>query len=279
MFSPQPEFKGLTGEKAGVQGMRVSLVRSAAIAAGVLTGIFGPSAIDSGRPGFASAQAKEYYTKKRVNGRWISGRFAKRSAAKAKTAARAAPVRDAARPKPVQVAEAKPAAAPIAARATPPAALVSSAAALPQADGNGPAPAPGPATPGTALAEDGRMRQLQEALQARTPSLVVTVPAATPAPHAPPPQLQEALQARSRNILVTSLVDPAPAVMDLSGPSETASLGPVRATLPRADLRSVTFDFVTGVKTTVFGDGTTATEAFDPKAMRDLAARRLPAVN
>jgi hypothetical protein len=140
------------------------------------------------------------------------------------------------------------------------------------------------AAPVTALAEDGRMRQLQEALQARTQCLVVAAPAANPAPHGPPPQLQEALQARSRNILVTSLVDPAPAVIDLSGPSETASLGPVRATLPRAELRSVTFDFVTGVKTTVFGDGTTATEAFDARAMKDLAAndlaaRRLPAVN
>lgn len=262
--------------------MRVSLVRSVAIAAGLLTAFFGPLAIDSGLSGIAPAQAKEYYTKKRVNGRWINGRFAKRGAVKAKVAARSAPVREAApRAAAVRVAEAKTTST---AAAPTPAASAPAPAAMPaRVEGNGSpqatSAAPAAATP---LADDGRMRQLQEALQARTQSLLVTslAPTSAATPTATPIQpLQEALQARSRNILVTSLVDPAPVAMDLSGPSETASLGPVRAVAPRAEIRSVTFDFVSGVKSTLFGDGTTATEAFDTRSMQELASRRSPPVN
>lgn len=258
--------------------MRVSLVQSAAIAAGLLTGFFGPFAIDSGLPGIAPAQAKEYYTKKRVNGKWIAGRFAKRDAVKRKVAARTAPARavpartgQAANRMPANpilakaVAEPTPAVAPLPPSATPPVRVGASAS-------SPPAPA------AAALAEDGRMRQLQEALQARTQTLVVTSLAPTP-PAAPTPSLQEALQARSRNILVTSLVDPTPAAVDLSGPSETASLGPVRAIAPRTELRSVTFDFSSGLKTTVFGDGAVVAEPFDVRAMRDLGSRREAAVN
>ncbi|CAA9343716.1 MAG: hypothetical protein AVDCRST_MAG90-2077 [uncultured Microvirga sp.] len=266
--------------------MCVSPMRSAAVLAGVLGGIFGPLAIDSGLPGVAPAQAKEYYTKKRVNGRWVSGRFAKRDApkAKAKAAARAVPAR---------VATA--AAAPAVGRATDPKptsvpapTTLSTAAPAPAApavrvDASGSAPVR-PAPDVAALAEDGRMRQLQEALQARTQSLLLTSQIATSQnlasnPPSPTARLQEALQARSRDILVTSLIDPAPPAIDVSGPSETASLGPVRGTLPRAELRSVTFDFVSGVKTTVFGDGTAATEAFDTRLARELALRRPPTLN
>lgn len=271
--------------------MYVSLVRSAAVAAGVLGGIFGPFAIDSGLPGLAPAQAKEYYTKKRVNGRWVNGRFAKRSAPNAKVTVRApparvtaparviAPPRVAAPPSAAgRVAEAKPSSAAATAPPVPAPSPAAPAAPAVRANASG-SPSATPSTTVPALAEDGRMQQLQEALQARTQSLLVTGQNSGPNPSSPSSRLQEALQARSRNILVTSLIDPAPAAIDLSGPSETASLGPVRSAMPRAELRSVTFDFVSGVKTTVFGDGTTATEAFDAKVVRDLALRRSPALN
>jgi len=274
--------------------MSITLVRSAAIAAGVLTGIFGPVTIDSGRPGLGTAQAREYYTKKRVNGRWINGRFAKRSAAKAKVPARetAAPAaRDGAAPQaaPAQAVDARPSSAAAVApavAATPPLAATPGLAAprpalwLARTEASGPSPAPAPSS-AAALAEEDRMRRLQEALQARMHTLLVTSLAASHEPFQDPSshsaKLQEALQARSHAILITSLADAAPA-MDLSGPSETASLGPLRAS-PGAELRSVTFDFVSGVKTTVFGDGTTATEPFDPKLLREVVVRRSLAIN
>jgi len=217
-----------------------------------------------------------------VNGQWINGRFAKRStvAVKRKAAPRATPVRNAtARNAPNTAAARTPAAS------QPPAALPAPVPHAPPARAErteAPAPAAASTAAAAPLADDVRMRQLQEALQARTQSLLVTSAAASPAP-APPslpgPQLQEALKARSQTILVTNIPDPQPAVLDLSGPSETASLGPVRVPSPRAEMRSVTFDFGSGLKTTVFGDGTIAKEAFDVRAVRELASRGSPAAD
>jgi hypothetical protein len=203
-------------------------MRAAAFAATVLSGFFGSSALDSGGLGLTSAEAKEYYTKKRVNGRWIAGRFPKKSAVKARRMAKAAPKAAPAMPAPAPEAPMPPArpgdvgptASPIAATSVK-------------------------ATPAAPPADDDHMRKLQEALQARAPSL-----------------------------LVTSVAEPAPSAEDPGHPQETASLG--RAPVPgvRSEPSSVTFDFQSGVKTTIFGDGAVATEPFDVRSMRELAVRR-----
>jgi hypothetical protein len=212
----------------------ISPVRGAAVAAAMLGGFFGAAVIDSGVPGIASAEAKDYYTKKRVNGQWITGRFPKKSFAKSKpatrTAAKTAPVQDTAKPEPVSapVAVVTPVQPP-----EPPAAQV-------------PIPQPAPLAP---LGDDARMKKLQEALKAR-----------------------------AQNLLVSNAAEPRPAREDPAHPMSTASISPHKPPPPMpaasADPRSVTLDFGSGVKTTIFADGAIATEPFDVAAMRELAARR-----
>jgi hypothetical protein len=67
-------------------------------------------------------------------------------------------------------------------------------------------------------------------------------------------KLREALQARA-NSLATG--------------SNTAALPTMR---PTPEPRSVTFDFKSGVKTTVFADGTIVEDAFDVAAVRGMAS-------
>ncbi len=215
----------------------ISPMRGAAVAAAVFSGIFSAAVIDSGTPGIASAEAKDYYTKKRVNGQWISGRFPKKSFAKVKTtkktATRTAAVQEPAKPEPA------PTPVPVA----------------------GPAPMPEPPP---------------------TPA-----PVAQPAPLAPlgddarMKKLQEALKARAQNLLVSNVGEPRPAPPPPPHPISTASISvakppPLPPSPPPApaDPRSVTLDFGSGVKTTIFADGTIATEPFDVAAMKDIAARR-----
>jgi hypothetical protein len=219
----------------------ISAVRRATVAMAVLSGIFGAAAIDSAAPGIASAEAKNYYTKKRVNGQWITGRFPKKSFAKSKPATKAAakttPADEAAKPEP------EPAAVPASVAAPAP---VVGPAPVPEAP---PPPAavaqPAPLAP---LSNDERMKKLQEALKARAENLLVSNPPA----------------------------EPRAARQDPPHPISTASIALSKQPLPPApaDPRSVTLDFGSGVKTTIFADGAIATEPFDVKAMKDLAARR-----
>ena len=60
--------------------MRRKMVWQAGVfAALTFGGCFGPSGGEVAFVGVSPAEAKAYYTRKRVNGRWVTGRFAKRS--------------------------------------------------------------------------------------------------------------------------------------------------------------------------------------------------------
>jgi hypothetical protein len=201
----------------------------AAICAGV---IFGGTAvsppIDLGFISVSPAEAKAYYTRKRVNGRWITGRFAKKGTAATRIAygsrsaerspdastrvaalsAFSTPVMSAAAPAPVE----RPVTAP---RHSP-------ASSLAQA---GPLAA---AAPGSAF-EDDRLSKLREALQARASALT------------------------------------------------TGSVAAQQGLRPGPEPQSVSLDFKSGTKTTVFSDGTSVTEPFDVAALKGLAAPPPPA--
>jgi pyruvate/2-oxoglutarate dehydrogenase complex dihydrolipoamide acyltransferase (E2) component len=102
-----------------------------------------------------TADAKEYYTRKRVNGRWITGRFPKRSAEKPKIATSQAPT---------EAAEEAPSPAP----------------AKPAPATAAPAPAsPLPPTVVTAQSQDSRLAPLQKALEQRARSMATHETGAT----------------------------------------------------------------------------------------------------
>lgn len=164
--------------------------------------------------GVGPAEAKAYYTRKRVNGRWIQGRFASKSTIKsaAKSATRSAGKRHARISRSARRADE----------------AFSEPAATPARDVALLSPTTGPrgglATPLVPRSEDERFGQLREALRARASTL-------TTGTIATPQVLQGALEAQS-----------------------------------------VSFDFKSGTKTTVFSDGTSVAEPFDVGAMKGLAA-------
>ena len=189
--------------------------------------------------GVGPAVAKEFYTRKRVNGRWITGRFPKRSAgARNQGAADARPssregVRstastmpaDRAGTLPVSDAAAGPKSAP---HGAPPMLVQPSAAmptparpVLPSASSQGPAAGEIPLGP----APDGeRLGKLRQALQARASTLT------------------------------------------------SGSGDPGRGVRPVPEPQSVSLDFQSGIKTTVFSDGSMVREPFDVAAMKALAS-------
>lgn len=208
--------------------LRAILLSAAAFGACIISG---PSEL-----GISSAEAKPYYTRKRVNGEWITGRFAKRHApAKRKMAGRPARARS-----------------------------VTSTAALgrplPSEDAPTPEPRPGNSNPALVVAasetastaspppltSDERLLKLQEALQARANSLT-TGGTGTPAP---------------------AVSGPAPAV----APVNSLDLGNARAVAPPREPRSVSLDFKTGIKTTLFTDGASVEERFDVSSLKGLAS-------
>jgi hypothetical protein len=220
--------------------MRRTMYWGTAICVGaMLGGGAAPSTNDFGFIGVAPAEAKAFYTKKRVNGRWIKGHFAKKGAGKhvasvsrsAKRSVKAGFANTegmATRLAGLSTFDAEPMASsalplsPVA-QATAPQATTSPQArqirVLAQA-----VPSPTSTGPLVPLTEDERLSKLREALQARASTLTTgTTAAALGARAAPEPQ-------------------------------------------------SVSLDFKSGTKTTVFSDGTAITEPFDVGAMRGLAA-------
>lgn len=150
-------------------------MRSIRPAPGLLLAVLSCAAATGALPsgaGIAPAEAAEFYTRKRVNGKWITGRFPKQGGA-AKRQAKAGSV-------PAAVA-----AAPAAAAAAP-TALASTVRAEEAALRAPPAPA-------VPLAGDERLLALQQALEARAGSLVGPASQPQPAPESATGSLAPAL--------------------------------------------------------------------------------------
>ena len=184
-------------------------------AAVILVGIFGGAAVPTptelGFIGVSPAEAKAYYTRKRVHRDWITGRVIKRSAGRKRTAVAKGSAKRGAK-------------AVYSAGAAPPSAGTRVAALPMPAAGPGMAAPFMQAAPLVPLAENERLSKLREALQARASALTTgrIVTQQTPRP-APEPQ-------------------------------------------------SVSLDFNSGMKTTLFSDGTAITAPFDVGALKGLAA-------
>jgi hypothetical protein len=171
--------------------------------------------------GIGRTQAAEFYTRKRVNGKWITGRFPKRSAASSTVTA------------------------PSRKRVAAPAVTTAAASAVPAIRAGDDARAPGEPRPAVTapLAEDERLLALQKALQARASTLAVSSPP---------------LSAGSGQATTS--------------PDATGSLVAAEAPPPATEPRSVSFDFHSGMKTTVFSNGASTAEPFDPSSIRPLAS-------
>jgi hypothetical protein len=215
--------------------MRRKIVwRAGVFVAFAFGGSFVPSTSDFAFPGVSSAEAKPFYTRKRVNGRWITGRFPKRNATYASASKQAEP---SPAPKP-------------AAKATAASTTAAAASAAP-VTASRPQPTVQPAQP---------LPTTPAAPAAPHPTASAQIPAARPIVSAalvPAPEeqrltkLRQALQARANALTTGSIpADPRPA----------------------PEPQSVSLDFKSGMKTTVFSDGTTVKEPFDVAAMKGLAA-------
>ncbi len=205
--------------------MRVAAVcLQAALLTASTFGDFGGSPPISRVIGASSAEAKSFYTRKRVNGRWIAGRFAKRRiAAKQRAAARTG----------------------------------------------------GRAAIGVS-GISGATTPLLSGPEAERPFMDAFVLSASPPNSEHMLRLEQALKAhaqRLRTAITTERASPADNLI----PFVTAAANTSAVATPRVDARSVWLDFDSGVKTTLFRDGTTTEEAFDIQALRELAASLSPA--
>lgn len=214
--------------------------------AGVFAAFAFGGCLDSPKSGFtfigvSSVEAKPFYTRKRVNGRWITGHFPKRTATSANVSRK-------------RVAEPTPAPRPAAKIATVPAPIMASAAAVAAASrarSEPPAP-PGPPVP--APAPVSRAEPVPQAPAPAPPAtLVVANAALVPAPEEQRlTKLRHALQARATALTTGSI--------------------PPQDQKPAPEPQSVSLDFKSGMKTTLFSDGTTVKEPFDVASMKGLAA-------
>ena len=205
---------------------KLFLLRTMVVLAAIFAGIPGLERGDSAAFGVTSAEAR-VYTRKRVNGRWITGRFVSGSkATKPRAQARAASSKVAALAARQEREGPEPNPRPMAAASAPPQAAAPAAPSAP--------------APSTTTTTDERMLKLQEALQERARMLARAV-------------ASEA------------------AAADARGPQATGSV----AARPGGDVepRSLSFDFQSGVKTTVFSNGELVEEKFDVASLRGLAAQ------
>ncbi len=264
--------------------MRMGLCVRAAVAAGfALVGYMAPPTISFGIVGVSSAEAAQFYSRKRINGRWVTGQFPK--AARAAASRRN---RHVARVKGSRRMSAVPVSAVLAALSTPElrredgspvttgtlAERSPSPVALPDIEAALVSAAVGPVAPAdeTGAAAEARVLKLREALQARASDLKArseTEPAraalqAAPAPQPDPATRSQGVPASTEGAfgsLSTSSI--APASETPSTPGRASPLVP----------RSVSYDFETGIKTTVF-ENSVVREPFDRAAMRGLTASR-----
>jgi hypothetical protein len=213
-----------------------TILRASVLLAALATGSFGGADLATLALGVTPAGANEFYefyTRKHVRGRWITGHFTRRHRAALRRSAdpdarstRGDTLPDDPDPTPV---------APKANAAAEPQSQPEPVFPVRMAQPGTPAARSGAAAP---LARDERLQKLQEALHAHARTL---------ASNTEPPS------------------DVLPAPRGLS------SLRPVPAS---PEPKAVSFDFQSGVKTTVFTDGTKVEEPFDPAAMKGLAAAR-----
>jgi hypothetical protein len=186
--------------------MRRNILLQVGLVAALAAGLRVDAADGLRLTGAGAADAKEYYTKKRVNGRWINGRFPKRSAARTSR-----PEEDTGGAPRVPASRT----ATVPARAAPAGASTSPISAT----------APVAAGAAAAAGSDGeRLDKLRQALQARVNALT------------------------------------------------TGSVAPPEAPRPGPEPHSVSLDFQSGIKTTLFSDGTMVREPFDVPALKSLAA-------
>ncbi|HEX2727137.1 MAG TPA: hypothetical protein VHN20_15060 [Beijerinckiaceae bacterium] len=250
--------------------------RRAVFVALVAGGCFASFTPEFGIIGVGVAEAKSFYTRKRVNGVWVKGKFPKRNAlnksheASSKRSRRS---RSAALPVTTGSLSAAPEYVMVPAAAAPSSAAVETGRAphrawpMQSASAHPSAPLPqgsaiAQSTSATAGALAPQTVLSNPALPAaRAPAVV---PQMAPGAHEPPlvspsdeqrlSKLREALQARASS---------------LATGSSTASLPTLR---PTPEPQSVTFDFKSGVKTTIFADGTIVEDAFDVASVRGMAS-------
>jgi hypothetical protein len=185
--------------------MRRHVLLKVGLVAALAAGLRVDSADGLRLTGAGPADAKDFYTKKRVNGRWISGRFPKRSAARAGT-----PDHDTTASR-----------VPGSNRATVTARVATAGAPT------SPMAAAAPVAAGAAAASSSEVERLDK--------------------------LRQALQAR-----VNALT--------------TGSVVPHGSPRPAPEPHSVSLDFQSGIKTTLFSDGMIVREPFDVPALKSLAA-------
>ena len=254
----------------------------------------------------SAAAAAQYYTRKKVNGRWVSGKFAKAGAGAAgpdaKAAAKPAP---AAKP----VAAAKPAAAKPVKHAAKPGKgarrvrfvekkgfkAKARYAALPKFKPRvvlRPAATPGPATPSQAAASPAKAAQIAPPATSGSPvpppspsAVAPTVPVGAPVPPPVEPKSAEAALPPDR-VIATASITPAPVVnpgaermrsaLEARARTMANEFGTFSVPLPEAaptvqlSARSVTFDLQKGVRTIVFDDGSAITAPYDRSKASDL---------
>jgi hypothetical protein len=206
---------------------------TAVFVAATLGGGAVPPISDLGLAGIGAAEAKSFYTRKRVKGRWVTGHFAKKHFAQKQTVAKAS--RSEKRAK-------------ASAHAVP---VSSSFAAL----------ATSSPEPVTATTQPTPMLQATRTMFPAAPvgRLAQGTPASSAAPFVPSSEderlskLREALQARASALT-------------------TGSVAAAQVPRPAPEPQSVSLDFKSGTKTTHFTDGTAVTEPFDVGAMKSLAA-------
>ena len=213
--------------------MRRKMYWRAAICVAVIFGGGAVSTTDFGVIGVSPAEAKAYYTRKRVDGKWVTGRFPKKSLAKKEVAKKevasvSRSAKSAKRHAKAAASEDTPSVETrVAALQAPKAQPAVQAAPAPQGPTvSTPQQAAPRATTGVSLvplSEDERLTNLREALRARASALT------------------------------------------------TGSLTPAQAVRPAPEPQSVSLDFRSGTKTTIFSDGTLVTEPFDVGSLKGLA--------
>lgn len=244
----------------------------------VAGGCFASMAPEFGVIGVGVAEAKSYYTRKRINGVWVKGKFPKRGVLTASRAATANAER-------LSKTAALPATTGSLSAASEfvmvpaPAALPSAAAqAGPSPQKTWPMPSAAAAHPSAPVQQGSIIVQSSATPGALAPQTILTSPglpvARAPAPTAPglhePPlvspsdeqrlsKLREALQARASSL------------------ANGGGSGTGLAVRPIPEPQSVTFDFKSGVKTTIFADGTIVEDTFDVAAVRGMASIPPPA--
>lgn len=237
----------------------VAYLQAAVVAAATLGG---SPHFTAGLPvvGPNSAEAKEFYTRKRVNGRWITGHFAKRPAAtRTRKAAQEKPARgraSAARDAASRDTTSKDTTSRDMASVASTTGVASTAASI--ASTTASIASPRPARAASSAPERGEV--LPERVRETGPEPLEASPSA---PLVAPPndermvRLRQALQARANAMT-------------------TGSISPPQASRAASEPQSIAFDLQSGVKTTFFSDGTFLKEPFDVAALKGLASAPPP---